>query len=85
MVRRSDGNSGFFIILSGVLPRDTFASYLFIRGQDYVLRISIDLIKENEFSLKMANDILPQKIEKRKIRMYSDYAEDSTSCKYHTA
>ena len=34
---------------------DTFVSYLFIICRDYVLRISIDLMKENGFTLKRAN------------------------------
>ena len=35
-----------------ILQEDAFKQYLFINCQDYVLRTSIDLIKENSFSLK---------------------------------
>ena len=41
----------YFDIVAGVLQRDTLALYLFIIGLDYVLRISIDKIKENGFEL----------------------------------
>ena len=33
-----------------MLPEDTLAPYLFIIYQDYVLRTSIDLMKENGFT-----------------------------------
>ena len=44
-----DGNTNYFNIVAGVLQRDTLALYLFIIFQDYVLRRSIDLMKENGF------------------------------------
>ena len=43
-----------FDIVAGVLQGDTLASYLFIIILDYVLRTSINLIKENGFILKKA-------------------------------
>ena len=41
----------YFDIVAGVLQGDTLAPYLFIICLDYVLRISIDKIKENSFKL----------------------------------
>ena len=41
----------YFDIVAGVLQGDTLAPYLFIICQDYVLRTSIDLMKENGFML----------------------------------
>ena len=44
--------TGFFDIVASVLPGyTTLALYLFITCLDYVLRTSIDLIKENGFTL----------------------------------
>ena len=40
-----DGNTEFFNIVAGVLQGDTLATYLFIICLDYVLWMSIDLIK----------------------------------------
>ena len=40
-----------FDIVAGVLQGDTLAPYLFIISLDYVLRTSIDKIKENSFKL----------------------------------
>ena len=48
-VRSSDGETDYFNIVAGVLPGDTLAPYLFIICLDYVLRTSIDKIKENGF------------------------------------
>ena len=50
-VRSPDGDTDYFDIVSGVLQRDTLALYLFIIYLDYVLRTSIDKIKENGFEL----------------------------------
>ena len=50
-VRFPDGDTDFFDIVEGVLPGDTLAPYLFIICLDYVLRTSIDKIKENGFKL----------------------------------
>ena len=53
-VRSPDGDTEFFDIVAGVLQGDTLAQYLFIISLDYVLRTSIDLIKENCFTLVKA-------------------------------
>ena len=46
-----DGNTDYFDIVAGVLQGDTLAPYLFIICLDYVLKTSIDKIKENGFKL----------------------------------
>ena len=46
-----DGDTNYFNIVAGVLQGDTLAQYLFIISQDYVLRTSIDKMKENGFKL----------------------------------
>ena len=51
-VRSPDGDTDYFDIVAGVLQGDTLAPYLFIICPDYVLRTSIDKIKENCFKLK---------------------------------
>ena len=50
-VRSPDGDTEYFNIVAGVLQGDTLAPYLFIICLDYVLRTSIDKIKENSFEL----------------------------------
>ena len=50
-VRSPDGDTEYFDIVSGVLQGDTLAPNLFIISLDYVLRTSIDKIKENGFEL----------------------------------
>ena len=45
MVHSPDGDTDFFDIFSGILQGATLAPYLFILCLDYVLWISIDLIK----------------------------------------
>ena len=50
-VRSPDGDAGYFDIVAGVLQEDTLALYLFIICLDYVLKTSIDEIKENGFKL----------------------------------
>ena len=71
-VRSPDGDTDYFNIVAGVLQGDTLAPYLFIICLDYVLRTSIDKIKENGFELT-----------KKRSRMYpaktitdADYADD---------
>ena len=71
-VRSPDGDTEYFDIVAGVLQGDTLAAYLFIICLDYVLRTSIDKIKENGFELT-----------KRRSRRYpattitdADYADD---------
>ena len=74
-VRSPDGDTEYFDIVAGVLQGDTLAPYLFIICLDYVLRTSIDKIKENGFELT-----------KKRSRRYSattitdaDYADDTAS------
>ena len=55
-VRSSDGDTEFFDIVLGVLQGDTLAPYLFIICLDYVLRTSVDIMKENGFTLKKARN-----------------------------
>ena len=50
-VRSPDGDTEYFNIVAGVLQGDTPAPYLFIICLDYVLRTSIDKIRENGFEL----------------------------------
>ena len=50
-VRSPDGNTEYFDIVAGVLQWDMLAPYLFIICRDYVLRTSIDKIRENGFEL----------------------------------
>ena len=50
-VRSLDGDTDYFNIVAGVLRGDTLAQYLFIICLDYMLRTSIDKIKENGFKL----------------------------------
>ena len=71
-VRSPDGDTDYFDIVTGVLQGDTLAPYLFIICLDYVLRTSIDKIKENGFELT-----------KKRSRRYpaktitdADYADD---------
>ena len=71
-VRPPDGDTEYFDIVAGVLQGDTLAPYLFIICLDYVLRTSIDKIKENGFELT-----------KKRSRRYpattitdADYADD---------
>ena len=46
-----DEDTNYFDIVAGVLQGDTLAPYLFIINQDYVLRTSIDIMKDNSFKL----------------------------------
>ena len=46
-----DGDTYYFDIVAGVLQGDTLAPYLFVIYLVYVLRTSIDKIKENGFEL----------------------------------
>ena len=47
----SDGGIDYFDIIESVLQGDTLAPCLFIICLDYVLRTSIELMKENGFKL----------------------------------
>ena len=70
-VRSPDGDPEYFDIVAGVLQGDTLAPYLFINCLDYVLRTSIDKIRENGWQRKEA-ECTPQK----KITD-ADYADDT--------
>ena len=48
-MRSPDGDTDYFDIVAVVLQGDTLAPYMFIICLDYVLRTSIDKIKENGF------------------------------------
>ena len=50
-VRSPDGDTEYLEIVAGVLQGDTLAQYLFIICLDYVLRTSINKIRENGFEL----------------------------------
>ena len=50
-VRSPDGDTEYFDIVAGLLQGDTLAPYHFIICLDYVLRTSIDKIRENGFEL----------------------------------
>ena len=50
-VQSPDGDTEYFDIVAGVLQGGTLAPYLFIICLDYVLRTSIDKIRENGFEL----------------------------------
>ena len=72
MLRSPDGDTEYFNIVAGIIQWDTLALYLFIICLDYVLRTSIDKIRENGFGLT-----------KKRSRRYptktitdADYADD---------
>ena len=50
-VRSPNGGTDYFDIVAGVLQGDTLTPYPFIICLNYVLRMSIDLMKENRFKL----------------------------------
>ena len=50
-VRSPDGDKEYFDIVAGVLQGDTLVPYLLIICLDYVLRASIDKIRENRLEL----------------------------------
>ena len=50
-VRSQDGDTDYFEIVAGVLQGHTLAPYVFIICLDFVLRTSIDNIKDNSFEL----------------------------------
>ena len=71
-LRSLDGDTEYFDIVAGVMSGFTLAPYLFIICLDYMLRTSIDKIKENSFELT-----------KKRSRRYpaktitdADYADD---------
>ena len=50
-----DEDTDYFEIVADLLQGDTLAPYLFIICLDYMLRISVDLIKENGLSCTKYN------------------------------
>ena len=71
-VRSPDRDTDYFDIVAGVLQGDTLSPYFYIICLDYVLRTSIDKIRENSFELT-----------KKRSRRYpekritdADYADD---------
>ena len=50
-VRSPDGNTDYFTIVAGVMQGDTLTPYLFIICFDYVLKMSIDKMKDNGLKL----------------------------------
>ena len=56
MVQFPDGNTDFFYIVNGVLQGDILALYLIIMCLNDVLQTSINLMKENGFTLKKARN-----------------------------
>ena len=74
-VRSPDGDTEYFNIVEGVLQGDMLAPYLFIICLDYMLRTSIDKIRENGFELT-----------KKRSRQYPaktiTYADDSVTGEY---
>ena len=65
MVGSPDGDTNFFDIVARVLQRDGFTPFLFIICLDYVLQMSIDLMKENSFTLlkkRQEADDIPQNL-----------------------
>ena len=53
-IRTANGDTDFVDVVTGVLQGDTLAPYLIIICLDYVLRTSINLMKENGFTLEKA-------------------------------
>ena len=72
-VRSPEGDTEYFNIVAGVLQGDTLASCLFIICLDYVLRTSIDKIKENGFKLTKERS---RRYPAKTITDYADYADD---------
>ena len=68
-VRSPDGDTEYFDIVAGVLQGDMLAPYLFIICLVYVLRTSIDKIKENGFELTKKSRRYPA-------TTITDYADD---------
>ena len=73
-VRSPDGDTEYFDIVAGVLQGDTLAPYLFIICLDYVLRTSIDKIRENGFELT-----------KRRSKRYNKITEKTRATKKNLA
>ena len=61
-VRSPNGDTDYFDIVAGVLQGDTLAPYLFFICLHYVLRPSIDKIKENCFKFGINQSMLFNRI-----------------------
>ena len=72
MVRSPAEDTDFFDIVVGIFLGDILVPYLFFIGIDYVRRKSIDLIKENGFTQKIARS----KRYTAEIITDADYADD---------
>ena len=72
--RSPDGDTDYFDIIAGVLQRDTLAQYLFIICVDYVLRTSIDMMKDNGFKLAK------ERSKKQKVTRTNNYRRGLGRC-----
>ena len=75
-VRSPGGDTDYLDIIAGVLQGDTLAPYLLIICRDYMLRTSIDKIKDN--GLEQTKEWNRRYTAKT----ITDYADDSDSGKY---
>ena len=73
-----DGDTDYFDIVTGMWQGDTLTPYLFIMCLGYMLKMSIDLMKENGFKL------VKERSRRYPIQtiMDTDDANDSTSSKF---
>ena len=74
-----DGDTDFFDKVAGGLQGNTLAQYLFIICVDYMLRTSIDLMKENGIILKKGKE---QKIPRTNYYECGQHSWYSASGKY---
>ena len=72
MVSWPDGSIDFFDIVTGVFQGDIFAPNILINWLVYILRTSIDLIKENTFTVKKT----PTRRYRTEIMTSADYTDD---------
>ena len=56
MIRSFDGDIDFVDLVARVLQVDILVPYIFIICLDYIRRISVDLMKGNDFTLKKARN-----------------------------
>ena len=56
-VHSPDGDTDYFDIVAGVLQGVTLTPYLFIICPDYMLKTSIDIMKNNGFKLAKERSI----------------------------
>ena len=71
-VRSLNGDTEYFNIVAGVLQGDTLSPYLFIICLNYLLRTSIDKIRENGFELTKKRT----RMDPAKTITDADYADD---------